>query len=306
MKKFLTLFLVIFLSVSVSHSQNLENRINKYVSDFGKGYSQPVVEGLGLMMNNGWVSVKAMKDLFSADIGIAAVFVPVTSSDKSFNIASPYDNTIQSVSTAVGSSNETTISGYQSVPGANPTTYPKGFNLSLIPVFMPQFTIGNLVHTRLTIRALPKIKTGDLGYISLFGVGLQHYISEDFIKPLPLDFGIMGSYETLKLGDIITANSVTGSAVVSKRVWKINFYTLLGYDYSKMKFSYSTTYYDPTLNSMKTTSTSFESQGKNGFKLCLGGTAETRFARFNLGMNLMPKFCFDLGLSVGGGLKKIF
>lgn len=304
MKKFLTLFLFILFSVSVSYSQNLENRINKYVSDFGKGYSQPVVEALGLMMNNGWVSVKSMKDLFSADIGIATVFVPVTSTDKSFIIASPYDNTLQSVSTAVGSSTETLING--APPGATPNTYPKGFNLGIIPVFMPQFSIGNLVNTRLTLRALPKFKTGDLGFISLFGVGLQHTISEDFKKPLPLDFGILGAYETLELGDIISANSFTGSAIVSKRVWKINFYSLLGYDYSNMKFKYTTTYFDPTIQNTKTTTASFESQGKNGFKLCLGGTAETRFARFNLGMNLMPKFCFDLGLSVGGGIKKIF
>jgi len=293
--------LVLFLS-SASFSQDLENRINKFKADFGLGYSQPLVEALGLNMNNGWVSVKSMKDLFSIDIGISAVFVPVPSSDKTFLIQSPYNQTFQTVPTAVGSSNELAING--APPGANPSTYPKGFDIGIIPVVMPQASIGNLLNTRLTLRALPKIKINDIGYLSLFGVGLQHNISADFVLPMPLDFGILGSYENLKIGDIATANAYTVSAIVSKRVWKINFYSLLGYDYSKFDFKYTSTYTDIN-NVPQTTSIAFSNEGKNGFKLGVGGTAETRFARFNAGMNFLPKFCFDLGMSVGFGLKKI-
>lgn len=303
MKKFFTLFLLLFVITALSNSQDLENRINKYTSDFGHGYSQPLVEALGLNMNNGWVSVKSMKDLFSIDVGISAVFVPVPSADKQFLISSPYDGTLQSVPTAVGSSTETPING--APISADPYNYPKGFDIGLIPVVMPQVSVGNLINTRLTIRALPKIKINDFGYLSLFGVGLQHNISADLLIPMPVDFGILGSYENLKLGDIANANAYTVSAMVSKRVWKINFYSLLGYDFTKFKFNYTTTYFDPATLSKKTTTAAFENEGKNGFKLCVGGTAETRFARFNAGMNFLPKFCFDLGLSVGFGLKKL-
>jgi hypothetical protein len=305
MKKFFTLFLLIFVITSFSFSQNLENRINKYSKDLGNGYTQPLVEALGLNMNNGWVSVKSMKDLFSIDIGISAVFVPVPNSDKTFMIVSPYNpNVIQTVPTAVGEATSIEMNGFQ--PYSDPKTYPKGFDLGIIPVIMPQASVGNILNTRLTIRALPKIKISDFGYLSLFGFGLQHNISADILIPMPVDFGIMGSFENLNLGDIATANAYTISAVVSKRVWKINFYSLLGYDYTKFKFSYNSTYYDFTTNSTKTTPVAFENEGANGFKLGVGGTAETRFARMNIGMNFLPKFCFDLGLSVGFGLKKPF
>lgn len=301
MKKFFTAILLVFVISSFSYSQNLENRMNKFYSDFGLGYSQPLTEALGLMMNNGWVNVKSMKDLFSVDVGISAVFVPVPSSDKTFLVYSPYNSETQTVSTAVGSSQEQEIKGYTS--GLDPRYYPKGFDLGIIPVVMPQASIGNLFATRLTIRALPKIKISDLGYLSLFGMGIQHNLSEDFVVPMPLDFGIMGSFENLNLGDIATVNAYTVSAVVSKRVWKINFYSLLGYDYSKAKFSYTSTYYQGGVQ--KTSTVAFENEGKNGIKLGIGGTAETRFARFNAGMTLVPKFCFDLGMSVGFGLKKL-
>ena len=86
MKKFFTLFLLLFVISSFTYSQNLENRMNKYTSEFGLGYSQPLVNALGLMMNNGWVSVKSMKDLFSVDVGITAILVPVPSADKTFLI----------------------------------------------------------------------------------------------------------------------------------------------------------------------------------------------------------------------------
>jgi hypothetical protein len=301
MKKIYSIVILALLLSSVSLSQDLENRINKFKADFGNGYSQPLVEALGLNMNNGWVSVKSMKDLFSVDFGISAVFVPVPSADKTFLIQSPYDQTLQTIPTAVGSSTETLINGGT---GRDPSSYPKGFDLGIIPVIMPQASIGNLVNTRLTLRALPKIKINDIGYLSLFGIGLQHNISADLVIPMPVDFGILGSYENLKIGDIATANAYTVSAIVSKRVWKINFYSLLGYDYSKFDFKYTSTYKDIN-NVPQTTSIAFSNEGKNGFKLSVGGTAETRFARFNAGMNFLPKFCFDLGMSVGFGLKKL-
>lgn len=305
MKKFFTLLLLVLAVTSLSFSQDLENRMNKYSKDFGNGYVQPLVEALGLNMNNGWVSVKSMKDLFSIDIGISAVFVPVPSSDKTFLIASPYNPTVfQTVPTAVGDPTSIEMSGVTS--GADPRTYPKGFDLGIIPVVMPQASVGNILNTRLTIRALPKIKISDFGYLSLIGFGIQHNISADMVIPMPLDFGIMGSFENLKLGDIATADAYTISASVSKRVWKINFYSLIGYDYTKFKFSYNSTYYDFGTNTKKTTPVTFENEGANGFKLGVGGTAETRFARMNIGMNFLPKFCFDLGLSVGFGLKNPF
>jgi hypothetical protein len=123
---------------------------------------------------------------------------------------------------------------------------------------------------------------------------------------MPLDFGIIGAYENLRLGDIASINAYNVAAVVSKRVWKINFYSLLGYDYSKAKFDYTTTYHDFLSNSDKTTRAQFENEGKNGFKLGIGGTAETRFARFNAGMTLLPKFCFDISMGVGAGISKLF
>ncbi|MBI5402760.1 MAG: hypothetical protein HY959_05135 [Ignavibacteriae bacterium] len=302
MKKVFTAIFLLFLLVSTTGAQNLENRMNRFYSDFGLGYSQPLTEALGLMMNNGWVSVKSMKDLFSVDVGISSVFVPVPSSDKTFLMQSPYDQTFQTVPTAVGSSSETPIN---SGTGRDPSSYPKGFDLGIIPVVMPQASIGNLFATRITIRALPKIKISDLGYISLFGMGIQHSLSEDFVVPMPVDFGIMGSFENLNLGDIASVNAYTVSAVVSKRVWKINFYSLLGYDYSKAKFSYKSTYTPSGQTTPITSVIAFENEGKNGFKMGIGGTAETRFARFNAGMTLVPKFCFDLGMSVGFGLKKL-
>jgi hypothetical protein len=303
MKKFFTLFLLLFVISSYTYSQNLENRMNKYTADFGNGYSQPLVEALGLMMNNGWVNVKSMKDLFSVDIGITSVLVLVPSADKTFLIHSPYDQSIQTVSTVVGPSSETPING----AGTNsPGVYPKGYDLGLIPVIMPQASIGNIVNTRLTIRALPKIKISDLGYLSLFGFGLQHNISADLKIPMPLDFGIIGAYENLRLGDIASVNAYNAAAVVSKRVWKINFYSLLGYDFSKAKFDYTTTYDDPVYGPNYKTTAHFENEGRNGFKLGIGGTAETRFARFNAGMTLLPKFCFDISMGVGAGISKIF
>jgi len=150
MKKFFTLFLLVFVITSFSFSQNLENRMNKYTSGFGQGYTQPLVEAMGLLMNNGWVSVKAMKDLFSVDVGVTAVFVPVPSADQQFMVYSPYGGSLQTVSTVVGPSTQIEMGGYDT--SFSPRYYPKGFDIGLIPVVFPQASIGNLLGTRLTIR----------------------------------------------------------------------------------------------------------------------------------------------------------
>ena len=298
MKKLFTLFLFVFFVTSVSNSQNLENRINKFALDFGSGYTRPLVEALGMMMNNGWMSVKAMKDKFSIDVGVTGLIVLIPSSDKEFTITSPFPTYQQDVApTVVGPSEERTISG-----SAN--KYPKGFNLGVLPVIMPQLSVGNLYGTRLILRAMPKIQISDIGYLSLFGVGAQHSITQHFKKVTPVDVAVAFAYETINLGDIASANSFTGSVMVSKKVSVISFYALTGFDYSKMTFDYSSTYTDPTPpNNTVTARLHYETNGKNGLKFAIGGSGESRFVRFNAGMTLLPKFCINLGLGLGAGIK---
>ncbi|MDP3831786.1 MAG: hypothetical protein Q8Q47_10980, partial [Ignavibacteriaceae bacterium] len=70
---------------------------------------------------------------------------------------------------------EDVINGY-TIPQQKIDTKVTGYleDLSVLPLFAPQFTIGTVYGTTASFRFLPSIEIQDLGKFSYFGFGLQH------------------------------------------------------------------------------------------------------------------------------------
>jgi hypothetical protein len=77
---------------------------------------------------------------------------------------------------------------------------PKGV-LPAIPSPQVQLTIGLPKNTDVTVRAIPSIKLGNSGSVSMIGFGLKHDIIQDFATkthPIPFDLAIAFGYTSLK------------------------------------------------------------------------------------------------------------
>ena len=94
----------------------------------------------------------------------------------------------------------------------------KGFlgDLSALPFFAPQFSLGTVYGTMATFRFLPSVNIQDLGKFSYFGFGLQHNPAMFIPVPLPVDVSAAFFTQSLKVGDIFKATATTFGLYVSK------------------------------------------------------------------------------------------
>lgn len=129
------------------------------------------------------------------------------------------------------------------------------------PLIMPQVGIGTVFGTSLQFRYLPETSIEDYGTIGLFGIGVQHSISQ-YIPLFPLDIAVQGAYNTLTLKSSPALLSETSAAqgfdeVFDSSGWAFNvqaskslpvvpvtFYGGLQYETFNTEYTYV---FDPTL-----------------------------------------------------------
>ncbi|HZY10611.1 MAG TPA: DUF6588 family protein, partial [Bacteroidota bacterium] len=159
--RYLIFVLVIFGISGISYAQGLEERLQKFGEDFAKGYTKPFIDAFGASLNSGWYHTANVDDGLSLYLGVKVMLMPIPDDGKKFKIASLYNGTIQEVPTAFGEDTEVPMSG--APPGVDPSMYPKGFNISAVPMAVPHIAIGNMFGTRVMLRYFPKTKLGDYG-----------------------------------------------------------------------------------------------------------------------------------------------
>ena len=86
-----------------------------------------------------------------------------------------------------------------------------------LPLTTPQLTIGTLAGTKMSIRYLPEIKMVDnLGSLKYFGVGIQHNPGVWFPIPIPVDFALSFTTQSLQIGNFASASATNYGVNVSK------------------------------------------------------------------------------------------
>jgi len=234
-----------------------------------EGYMTPMMEGLGIGLNNGWFGTAASHKSFGMDIGFVAGMAFVPEDKLTFRPTNMelFNDAQSDLPTIFGSSNQPdplTLKSNGAPFGMAPGIGMKdeiGFNA--VPYVIPQIGIGIYKGTDIKFRFLPEISLGDNSSIKVIGFGVLHDIKQHIpgIKLLPFDLSVMVGYTKINMnsdlsdrsfsftdptrdpvtskngyGDI-TYNCLVYQALISKKFSVITFYGALGYRSPKSNLS---------------------------------------------------------------------
>ncbi len=226
------------------------------------GYLQPFVNAVGANLNSGFYS--------SAEIGDAGVFIRVGvvgmgtligDAEKVYNARPPQPYAQQDVQTA------TVFGGVgATVQGSGGTSYhfqSGEVKTSIVPIALPQVTVGNIFGTQAVIRYIPLPSVGDFPKTTLFGVGLRHSISR-YIPEVPVDIAAGIGYNKVTVGDIIDAHALNFGAQASKSFSVATVYGGLQFESSSLTADYTYT------GSSSGSNVHLDIDGENKFRVTAG------------------------------------
>jgi hypothetical protein len=296
MKKVLLLVLgCLLLTAGLTNvnAQSLEERLQKFGTDYAKGYMGPFSDAFGASLNTGWYNTANVDDGVSIFAGVKLMYIPIPDDSKKFKIASPYPpNAMDEVPTAFGEQVSVPISN-----DPNNGTYPQGLGLDFAAMAMPHISIGNIYGTRAMLRYFPATKIGDYGDFEMFGFGLQHSVSKHIPDVLPLDVSAMFAFQSFKVGSLVDASAFTFGAQASKSFSIIDLYAGLAYETSTMTIAYDAQL-DPNNPSNKT-HIGLDMPGKNSVRLTGGFSLSLFILKIHADYSLASQPVANLGIGLG-------
>lgn len=176
-------------------------------------------------------------------------------------------------------------------------------DLTFLPYAAPQLSVGTILGTRAVFRYVPEISvTEDIGKFSWFGWGVQHNPGVFFPTPLPLDVSISFAKQTIKLGDILEADTTAYGLTVSKKlgVGPISITPYAGYLIEKSTFHFT---YDFTLDEgelwEQNIPIDFIMEGENQSRITVGLCLKLLMFNINADYNMGNYNSVTVGVMIG-------
>lgn len=295
MKKriFLTVcVLCVVFSATSLHAQDLEDFVSKYTSENGQGYMQPLADAFGANLNSGWYhSARIPKTGFHIKVGLETVIALIGNKQKTFTATteSPfYPTTTAEVPTIFGSTQVISVEGQ----AGTVYNFPGGFDIKILPIAVPQLTVGALFGTEASVRYFDMKISDDLGKLSLFGFGLRHSISQ-YLPVVPVDLAGGFFYQSFKLGDIVNASALLIGVQGSKSFSLLTLYGGLGYESANLDIAYT---YDADDEREEI---GFDLSGANSVRLTVGFSLQLLILNLHAGYTLASQSVVGVGLGFG-------
>lgn len=174
-----------------------------------------------------------------------------------------------------------------------------GFDIPIVPLILPQISIGTLFGTQFTLRGAPvEIPAGSFGKVKFFGFGIQHNPGIWFPNPLPVDIAF-GYFSTdLKVGTILETKATAFGLNVSKRFGP-GMLNITPYAGLMLESSNTTVTYTFTQNSQAgpvTVPINFEFPGENKSRITFGLSLTLLFFNINADYNIGTLHSVSAGL----------
>ncbi len=243
-------------------AETLDERLQRLAEDAGKEYVQPLVTSFGTNLNSGlFNTADVLKPSVLRPIRFGFSFhtmiAMIPDSDKTFEAENPVPGE-EPITTA-------TVFGDKGGSYMGEQIFPNGFDVSLVPLFVPQFRFGLPKGNEILIRYLPPLDLGDYGEVNFWGVGLKHSVDQ-YIPLFPVHLAVQGAYQSLTIGDFVDLTSIALNAQVSKRLLMLTLYGGLGWESTKLEAAYD--YTDPITDEVR--KVSFDVTGDNNIRLTAG------------------------------------
>ncbi|MEN7548781.1 DUF6588 family protein [Rapidithrix thailandica] len=226
-----------FLSYRAS-AQKIEDFLQRYTSENGSGYMQPMVYTLGGNLNSGFIhSAKIPKKGLRVSIGLTAMSAMIKDKHKTFSATT--DGDFRPVSTI----DAPTIFGSPkgaSIENEDGTVYnfPGGLGMNSMPLAVPQLSVGGIFGTEVSLRYFAQDLSDDLGNLKLLGLGLRHSVSQYF-EALPLDVALAYYWQNVELDNLLEAKTNLIALQASKKFGPLTIYGGPGFETSSLDISYT-------------------------------------------------------------------
>lgn len=282
---------------AVGRSQtDLEKALKQFDANGVKGYIQPFADLFGANMNAGFYHSAAIPTSgFHIALDFIGMGAQVGDDQKTYIATTPA--TFPQLRTA-------TIFGDKAAVVSSTLDNSLQFkgiadgvvNTSLLPLAVPQLTIGNIYGTQVSLRfvTVPSSTTKKLGTITLVGGGLRHSISQYF-PDLPLDLAGGVFYTRFSVGDLIDFNSIAFGAQASKKFSVLAVHGGVQYEKSTMKLAYT------TVSPLATgSSVDISLDGANTFRFTVGAGIDLAVFHLFADANVGSITNFTAGIGFGG------
>lgn len=174
-------------------------------------------------------------------------------------------------------------------------------DISFLPLFAPQLSIGTIYGTQFTFRYLPDVELEqNLGKFKYFGLGIQHNPAAWLDVQLPLDVSASFFTQQLKIGDLFKTNTVAFGLNASKQFGLnvINFTPYAGFmiESSTMQVQYD--YIVQAPSGLYQQKIDFKIDGENKARLTLGVSLRFLIVNINADFNIGKYNSLSAGLNL--------
>ncbi len=251
--------------------RKLDEQLSLLSRENAEGYINPLLKSIAFNLNRSLYHTAEIKGGTEIYLGLKAMAAVVPAHDKSYSAVSPIDGSQKTTATIVGGQGSS-FDADRSVQGEE-NSFPDGFNWSVIPIYVPQLHIGNILGTQFIIRYLPSTKFDDkIGDIDVLGGGVQHSLSQ-YVSGIPFDLSVQGMFQMVKLGSHVEGTGQTYSLIASTSYSSLTFYGGVGMESTDFSIRYD---YSPPPN---------DDQEVPAHAVEFASKVEERF-RGNLGLSL--------------------
>jgi hypothetical protein len=190
----------------------LESVIEQYSGARIQGYIQPLADALVANLSIGYINSATSPRKFSFSLEAVAMTAKISESMRMYTAATPdgFQPATHETSTIFGGPAQPVQ--HSTLPGISYRGADGLVDAEYFPTAAPQLRIGGLAGTEVVIRyasssMVPFLEDEDFPDLTLWGIGVQHSISQ-YLK-LPIDLSVAASLNSLKFGDIVDLSSTS-------------------------------------------------------------------------------------------------
>ena len=191
----------------------LESALEQYSGARIQGYIQPLADALVANLSIGYINSASSPRKFSFSLEAVAMTAAIDESLRMYTANTPdgFQPATHKTPTIFGGPAQPVQ--HSTIPGLSWRGADGLVDAEYFPTAAPQLRLGGLLGTELVIRyassgMVPFLEDEDFPDLTLFGIGVQHSISQ-YIIGMPLDISIGGSFNSLKFGDIVDLSSTS-------------------------------------------------------------------------------------------------
>jgi hypothetical protein len=269
----------------------VDELIQRYAGENGKGYIKPLITGFGADLNSGlYRTANVPKMGLHINIAINGMIAIFSDDQKKFTATTTgYFYPVEEVEapTVIGDPKGARVSS----PQGTDYVFPGGYDVKSFMIAAPTLTVGSIMGTEASLRYFKAELNKDIGELSLFGIGGRHSISQ-YIPLSPVDIAVGFFYHKFKIGDIVKSNVYTIHAEAGKSFTVINVYGGLAYESNKATLNYT---FD---SGFETQEVSLDVTGDNKFRFTAGVGFNFTLFHINVDYSIGKQSVLNAGVSV--------